>query len=118
MTVLVLSVRERDGLTLEVFCWDQLSFSMRRKTSKFEVLPVPFLASSQPFGGSIIRFSSNPDPLDFPDADVVVAPVVKAGGFRVRVPGHALRDLDTAAIGEVVRNPCGAEGMATYRGFN
>jgi hypothetical protein len=36
----------------------------------------------------------NPDPLDFPDADVIVAPVVQTGGFCVRVSGHALRDLE------------------------
>ena len=32
----------------------------------------------------------NPDPLDFPDADVIVAPVAKFGSVSVRVPGHAL----------------------------
>jgi hypothetical protein len=27
---------------------------------------------------------------------------VQAGCFRIRAPGHALRDLDTAAIGQVI----------------
>jgi len=61
---------------------------------------------------------SNPDPLDFGHTDVIVAPVVKPGGFRVRVSGHALRDFDTPAVREVVRNPRGPEGVAAYRGFN
>jgi hypothetical protein len=39
------------------------------------------------------RYTSRPATLDFPDADVMVAPIIEAGGFRVRVPGHALRDL-------------------------
>jgi len=37
-----------------------------------------------------------------PHAHVIVASVVKAGGFRVRVPGHALRDLDTLSVGQVI----------------
>ena len=45
---------------------------------------------------------SNPNFLDFPDADIIVAPAIQAGRFRVRMPGHALRDLDAAAIGETV----------------
>ena len=62
--------------------------------------------------------SSNPNSLNFPDADVIVAPVVEARGFRVRVSGHALRHLDTSAVREVVRNPRGAERVAAYRGCN
>jgi hypothetical protein len=34
------------------------------------------------------------------------------------VPGHALRHFDVAAIGEVVCNPVGAEGVRPYRGLN
>jgi hypothetical protein len=45
---------------------------------------------------------SNPDPLDLTHADVIVAPVVEAGGFRVRVSGHALRDLDASAVRQVI----------------
>jgi hypothetical protein len=62
--------------------------------------------------------SSNPDPLDLTNADMIVAPIIEAGGFRVRVSGHALRDLDPPAVGEVVRNPRRAESMAAYRCFN
>jgi hypothetical protein len=57
-----------------------------------------------------------------PDADVIVAPVVKPGGFRVRVPGHALRDLDASSVRQVVRNARGTEdsteGVAAYRRLN
>jgi len=44
------------------------------------------------------RQVSNPNSLNFPHADVVVSPVVQTGGFGVRVPGHALRDLDAPAV--------------------
>ena len=37
-----------------------------------------------------------------PHAHVIVAPVVKTGGFCVRVPGHLLRDFDAPAVGEIV----------------
>jgi hypothetical protein len=61
---------------------------------------------------------SNPDPLHFPHAYIIIAPVIQARGFRVRVPGHALCDLDAPAVGQVVRNPRGAEGVAAYPSFN
>ncbi len=47
-----------------------------------------------------------------------IAPIVKPARFRVRVPGHALGDLDSPAVGEIVRNPGGPEGVAACRGFN
>jgi hypothetical protein len=59
----------------------------------------------------IITFRSNPDSLDFAHADVVVTPVVKPGGFRVRMPGHALRDFGVPGVRKVVRNARGAEGV-------
>jgi hypothetical protein len=62
--------------------------------------------------GRVSQFASNLNFLDFPDADIIVAPVVQPGGFGVRVPGHALRDLDAAAIAEIVRNARGAERVA------
>jgi hypothetical protein len=34
------------------------------------------------------------------------------------VAGHTLRDLDTPAVGEATRHPCGAEGVAANRGLN
>jgi hypothetical protein len=34
---------------------------------------------------------SNPDFLDFSDADIIVAPVIEAGRFDVRVTHHGLR---------------------------
>src|ERR1035441_3274508 len=52
----------------------------------------------------------NPDPLCFPHIYIIVG--------HIRVPGHALRDLDTAAIREIIRNPRGAEGVAAYRRLN
>ena len=36
---------------------------------------------------------------------------------RVRVPGQALRDLDTCRF-QVIRYPGGAEGVAAHRGCN
>src|SRR5271157_767918 len=39
----------------------------------------------------------NPDPLDFAHAHVIVAPVIQARCFRVRVASHTLRYPDTAA---------------------
>src|SRR3954452_21222682 len=55
---------------------------------------------------------SNPHALDLAHADVIVAPVIKTGGFGVRVPGHALGDLELAAVREVVGDAGSAEGMA------
>src|SRR4051794_17493412 len=39
--------------------------------------------------------------LDFIERNLVAAAVVKAGGFGIRVPGHALRDLELSAVGEI-----------------
>src|ERR1017187_2110294 len=64
------------------------------------------------------RDLSNPNSLNFPYADVIVAPVIEPGGFRVRMPGHALRDFDTATVRQVICYAGGAEGVAAYRGFN
>src|ERR1039457_4205546 len=64
------------------------------------------------------RDLSNPNSLNFPCADVIVAPVIEPGGFRVRMPGHALRDFDTATVRQVICYAGGAEGVAAYRGFN
>jgi hypothetical protein len=50
--------------------------------------------------------------------EAVVAPIIEARRFRVRVPGHALRDLDTAAIRQVIGYARGAEGVAAYRRLN
>ncbi len=60
---------------------------------------------------------SDPDPLHFAEADVVIAPIVEAGGFGVGMSGHALRDFDAAAVGEVIGDPGSAEGMAADGGF-
>ena len=35
----------------------------------------------------------NSDPLHFAEAYIIVAPIIKARGFRVGVSGHALRDF-------------------------
>jgi hypothetical protein len=43
-------------------------------------------------------FPSNSDSLDFADADIIVAAILEASGLRVRMPGHALRDLDPALL--------------------
>jgi hypothetical protein len=52
---------------------------------------------------------SNPDPLDFTHAHIIVALVIKFGGFSVRVPGHALRHFDASSVRQVVGDPGGAE---------
>ena len=55
---------------------------------------------------------SNPDPLDFAHAHVIVAPIIKTRRFRVRVTGHLLRNLDAPPVAEVIRNPRGAKSVA------
>lgn len=65
-----------------------------------------------------LRLFSSPGPLHLAHNDVIVAPAALARCFSVRVSGHALRDLDTPAVRQIVRNPRGAEGVAAYRGFN
>jgi hypothetical protein len=54
-----------------------------------------------------------------PDADVIVAPVIEARCFCVRVSGHALRDLDPARplINSSVYAR-DAESLADYHDFN
>jgi hypothetical protein len=47
---------------------------------------------------SLSRILSNPDPLDFAKAHVIVARVIKARRLRVLVAGHALRHLDTSPV--------------------
>jgi hypothetical protein len=44
---------------------------------------------------------SNLNPLNFPDTDVIVAPIIQARGFCIQVPGHALRHFDTSAVRQV-----------------
>jgi hypothetical protein len=41
---------------------------------------------------------SDPKLLHFVSANMVITPIIEACRFRVRVRGHPLRDLDTAAI--------------------
>ena len=57
-----------------------------------------------PLRKKTVRYVSplNPHALDFADADVIVAPVIEAGGFGVGVPGHALGDFELAAVGQIV----------------
>ncbi len=61
---------------------------------------------------------SNPDPLDLAEADVIVAPIVEAGGFGIGVAGHALGNLDPATVGQVIGDPGRAEGMASDGGLD
>lgn len=60
---------------------------------------------------------SNSHPFHFAHTDVVVAPVVEPGGPGIRVPGHTLGDFELTAVGEVVSDAGGAEGMAADRGL-
>jgi hypothetical protein len=46
----------------------------------------------------IAIFAPLPRAKSFADADVTVAPIVKPGRLRVRVPGNALRELDAPEI--------------------
>jgi hypothetical protein len=55
--------------------------------------------------GQYATATSNPHFLHLAHADVVGALVVEAVGFGVRVPCHALRDLDTRAVRKVVLIP-------------
>jgi len=41
---------------------------------------------------------SNPYSFNLANADVIAAPVVKAGGFSIGVARHALRHFDPSAI--------------------
>ena len=45
---------------------------------------------------AVTLFRLDPNSFNFPDADVIIAAVVKACRFRVRVSGHPLRDFDVA----------------------
>lgn len=54
---------------------------------------------------SLFKHASNPDPLNFPDTYTIIAPMIEASFFRVRVSGHALRDSYPSTVREVVRNP-------------
>jgi precorrin-3B methylase len=47
---------------------------------------------------STVCVPSNGDLGHFGKAHIVAAAIIEAGGFRIRVPGHALRDLDTPAV--------------------
>src|SRR5216683_2595455 len=60
----------------------------------------------------------DPYPLHLAHAHIIVAPVVKSGCLSVRMPGHALRDLNATTVDEVISNPGRAEDVAAYRGFN
>ena len=55
---------------------------------------------------------SNQYPLDLIERDLIVAPVVEAGGSRALVIGHLLRDLELAAVAQVLGDAGGAEGVA------
>jgi hypothetical protein len=46
----------------------------------------------------------NPYPLYFIKANVIVAPVVEAGCFRIGVTGHALCDSNAAVVFQVIGN--------------
>ena len=41
-----------------------------------------------------VKWGLNPDPLHLGQAGIVVASVIKPGGFAVGVPRHALGDFD------------------------
>lgn len=61
-----------------------------------------FLSSAKDVSGTtkasanrmIIFILLNPDLLHLAHADVIVAPIIEASRFGVRMPRHALRDLD------------------------
>lgn len=60
----------------------------------------------------IIELRLNQYPLDFIEADLVVAAVVQAGGPRALVVGHLLRHFELAAVAQVFRDASGAETVA------
>jgi hypothetical protein len=55
---------------------------------------------------------------NIPDADIVVSPVVESSCFRFGVARLSLRDLDPAAIRQVMGDACCSKSMTTNRGFN
>jgi hypothetical protein len=79
---------------------------------------ISHLATAGGAPAGLARTLSNPNPFYLADACIIVAPVIESGGLSVGVTGHALRDLDASAVGQVVRNPGGAESVAAYRCFN
>jgi hypothetical protein len=54
---------------------------------------------------------SNHDPLDLIERDLIVAPVIEAGGARALMVGHLLRDFELAAVAQVFGDAGGAEGV-------
>jgi hypothetical protein len=60
------------------------------------------------------RIGSNPNPLDFAHAHIIIAPVVEAGRFSVRVTGHALRDFDAIAVRQIIGNAGRPKTMAAF----
>ncbi len=67
-----------------------------RCSTGFDFCPEPVALSTELLRAvHDMSLTSNPDPLDFLNAHIIGSPIIEARGFRVRVPGHALRDLDT-----------------------
>jgi len=50
------------------------------------------ISSKQSGAASIRSYGSNPNPLDFGEADVIAAPVVETGGFGFGMSGPASCD--------------------------
>jgi hypothetical protein len=60
----------------------------------------------------------NPYSLDFVEADIIAAPVVKAGRSRAFVPRHVLRGFELAAVFQVGGEAGGAESVVADFGFD
>jgi hypothetical protein len=101
--------RSRSPLPLcIVSCSVSFSLAINRRTvppstpSRFAISGIPIMSAMVLISGS---FQSSSRPLDFPNAHIIAAPVVEAGGSRVRMSRHALRDLVAPAVRQIIRNP-------------
>jgi hypothetical protein len=66
-------------------------FKMRGRVSKLQIKRFSASERVNSRQENPICRESNPYALDFAHADVVIAPIIEAGGLGVRVTGHALR---------------------------
>ena len=104
----VLSFRESRGSCLSIvtsqnqrYCHCMTVVAATSRRGDFLRQPRPVLR--------YLEGTSNPNLLNFPHADIIVAPVIEARRFRVRVLGHALRRLDARAVFQGISYAGGVE---------
>jgi hypothetical protein len=67
----------------------------------------------QSFDDCSVFQGSNQYSLDFIESELIVAPVVEAGGAGALMVRHLLRDFELAAVPQILRDAGRAEGVAT-----